>query len=751
MDRPRPQKPYFSPNGKSALHPLTRPSLQWLALAAGLGLSVPALALEAGDASCRQLDFGVAAPELSLDPNEVILNADSAALEEGGLSKLSGSVRLRQGDKLFSADQMDYDDRENSVRVNAESVFRSSEMSIRSQASEFDLDSQTGTFHRSEFTMPSSSAHGTAERLSLNDEGQAEMEKVTFTTCAPGSHGWDLKAGDIRMDKESGFGTARNARLNFLGVPILYAPWFRFPIDDRRHTGLLYPTVGDSDRTGFDVQVPLYLNLAPNYDATLTPRLMTDRGTQIATDFRYLLGSGEGKARYEYLSEDKQTGDMRDYLHFEHRSLLNSRTALSMFYDGTSDDTYFEDFGGRLDLSAITHLERNARLTYQAPAAYRVQALVQDFQPLASSLVAVDDPYRRLPQILVDAETRKSLLDTRAGFVGEYVNFARDEAVQGQRIDLRPYLRTEREGAAWFARGQLDYNYTTYKLTDTDLSTFPGQPLDPSRSLPSFNAEYGLRFERITQGNQLQLLEPRVFYLYTPYENQDDQPVFDGGEPDFEFTQLFAHNRFLGRDRISDANHAAIAATLRQLDPDSGVTRFSASLGQLFRFEAPRVTLPGGTAPDSGATDFIASLDYRITDHLRSVLAAQWSPSENEFNRTSFGFSYRNERRRLDLGYRYREDQLEQTDVILATPLWQRWSMAGRWRYSLRDSQTLDTQAGLQYETCCWALRSSYRRYIATTAGEYSSGIYLQLVLKGLAQIGSGGSGLLQQDSEFYQ
>lgn len=731
------------------MHPLTRPSLHWLALAACLGLSAPAWALAEGDASCPQLDFGVDAPEPTLDPEQVILNADHAALEEEGLSKLIGSVRLRQGDKLFSAEQMDYDDRENTVRVGAESVFRNREMSVRSQESEFNLDTQTGVFHRSEFTMPSSSAHGKAERLALNREGQAEMEKVSFTTCAPDSNGWELKAGDIRMDKATGFGTARNARLDFLGLPILYTPWFRFPIDNRRHTGLLYPTIGDSDRTGFDMQVPLYLNLAPNYDATLTPRLMTDRGTQIATDFRYLLGSGEGEMRYEYLSRDKKTDEMRDYLHFEHRNLFNERTSLSMLYDGASDRNYLEDFGGRLDLTAITHLERNARLIYQAPAAYRVQALVQDFQPLASSLVAVDDPYRRLPQVLVDAETRKSLLDTRAGFVGEYVNFARDQSVQGQRVALHPYLRTEREGAAWFARGQLDYDYTTYKLTDTAFA--PGQTTDPSRSLPTFSAAYGLRFERFTSSNQLQLLEPRVFYLYTPYENQDDQPVFDGGEPDFEFTQLFSHNRFLGRDRLSDANHVAIATTLRQLDPDSGVTRFSASIGQLFRFEAPRVTLPGGTAPDSGATDFIASLDYRITEKLRTVMAAQWSPSENEFNRTSFGFSYRSDRRRLDLGYRYRENQLEQTDVILSTPLWQRWSAAGRWRYSLEDERTLDSQAGLQYETCCWALRTSYRRYIATTAGEYSSGVYVQLALKGLGQIGSGGSSLLQSDNDLYK
>lgn len=726
------------------------PALHWLALVAGLALALPARA-EAEDeadgaASCPQMDFGVAAPELTLDTEQVILNADQVSLEQDGLSKLIGSVRLRQGDKLFSAEELDFDDSERRVRVNAESVFRNKDFSIRSQQADFDLDSESGVFWRSEFTMPARSARGHAARMALSRDGQAELESVSYTTCAPDSRGWQLRASDIDLDQQKGYGVARHARLNFLGVPIFYAPWFRFPIDDRRRTGLLYPTVGDSDRTGFDVQVPLYLNLAPNYDATLTPRQMSERGTQINTDVRYLFTNSQGKARYEYLSEDRQTGEMRDYLGYQHHGLINRRTALAMQYAGTSDPAYFEDFGGRLDLSSITHLERSARLTYQAPAAYRVQALVQDFQTLTANVNDMDEPYRRLPQLLVDAETRNSFFDTRAGFLGEYVNFARDNSVQGQRVNLHPYLRWEREGSAWFARSQLEYDHTSYQLSDLAA----GQIADPSRSLPSASAEYGLRFERVTGDGKLQLLEPRVFYLYTPYANQDDQPNFDSGEPDFEFTQLFAHNRFLGRDRISDANHVAMAASLRQLDPDSGITRYTASVGQLFRFEAPQVTLPGGDAPEAGVTDFIASLDYRLSQRWRSIATVQWSPREDEFNRSSFGFSYRDERRRLDLGYRYREEQLEQTDVILYTPLYQRWSAAGRWRYSLQDSRSLDAQAGLEYETCCWALRTSYRRYIATAAGEYDTGIYVQLELKGLTRVGTGFPGLLPADSNFY-
>jgi len=730
-----------------------RPALSRLALAAALACSAPARAQE-DEASCPQMDFGVPAPALTLDADQLTLNADQAALEQEGFSRLSGSVRVQQGDKVLIADQMDFNDSERSLQINAESVFRNADVSIRSKRASYDLDTETGVFTDSEFTMPARSARGRAERMELDRAGHAQLDGVRYTTCAPRSHGWQLRASHIELDKEKGFGTARNARLKFLDVPIFYTPWFRFPIDDRRRTGLLFPTMGDSDRTGFEFQVPLYLNLAPNYDATLTPRFMSDRGTQVNTDFRYLLSRSEGRARYEYLGNDKLTGEMRDYLSYTHNGLLGSRTGVELRYAGSSDREYFEDFGGRLDYSSLTHLERSARLVYQAPAAYRLQALLQDFQTLTPNISAFDEPYRRLPQLLVDAETRNDFLGARAGFLGEYVNFAREDSVEGQRVDLRPYLRMEREGSAWFTRGMLEYSYTTYELTDAGA----GAGNQPSRNLPTFSAETGLRFDRITGSGQLQLLEPRVFYLYTPYANQDDQPNFDSGEPDFEFTQLFARNRFLGRDRIADANHVALALSLRELDPQTGVSRFNASIGQLFRLEAPRVVLPGGSAPDSGGTDFIASVDYRLSRYWRGLAAAQWSPSEKEFNRNSFALSYHGERRRLDIGYRYRQntleqtslENLEQTDLIFYTPLARRWSMAGRWRYSLQDSQTLDAQAGLEYETCCWALRSSYRRYIATAAGEYSTGIYFQLELKGLTRIGTGFPGLLPADSDFY-
>ncbi|MEQ1438649.1 LPS assembly protein LptD [Fontimonas sp. SYSU GA230001] len=686
----------------------------------------------AAGAACVQLTEPL--PELgdAGDPR-LILDADDVDLSAEGLSRLKGAVRLRFGDKLFSAEQLSFDEQTRTVDVQAESTFRNRDLLIRSQSAHFDLDDETGRFEGNEFILPQRSARGRSDLVALARDGRAQLNGVRFTTCAPDSDAWYLEAGSIELDHDEGLGTARNARLRFFGVPILYAPWFQFPIDDRRRTGLLFPTAGESDKTGFDVRVPLYLNLAPNYDATLTPRYMTRRGWQLDTAGRYLLPRAEGDLRYEYLPSDQVTGQPRSYTSFQHRGVLSPRLGLDVRYAEVSDRAYFEDLGGSVDLSSITHLERSARLIYAVPAKYTVRMLVQDYQTIASNLAAVEDPYQRMPQIRFDAITRNDVWDTRLGADAEYVNFVRSGSVQGQRIDLHPFLRMEKDRVSWFANSQLDFRYTGYVLSDTGAT----QPSRLDRALPAFSAESGLRFERITASGAPQTLEPQLHYLYVPYENQDALPVFDSGEPDFDFTQLFAHNRFSGKDRISDANQFAVALTGRQLDADSGSVRARASIGQLFRFQAPRVRLPGEPAPDRGATDFIGSLDYYLFENWSLRLDTQWSPENAEFTRTGTGLRYSRDGRMAELAYRYRQDLLEQTDLIVSTPLAAGFSLIGRWRYSIRDQSSLDTLASVQYETCCWALRTSYRRYVADTQGRFNSGIYLQLELKGLARIGT--------------
>lgn len=682
---------------------------------------------------CTHLELADGAPLLDDDP-ALRLRADQVDLVGDGLSTLTGAVELRQGNKVFRTEALEFEDRDDQVRVRTRSVFRNPELIIRSESADFDLARETGVFSVTQFNLVPQSARGGADRIQLQADGSADLEQVRYTTCAPEAETWFLQARRIHLDTERGLGTAQHARIHFAQVPIVYLPYFQFPIDDRRRSGLLFPTFGQSDLTGTDLRWPVYLNLAPNYDATVTPRLMSRRGLQLGTEARYLLGEGEGRLGYEFLREDQQTGTSRDFLYGEHLGLINDRLSVGARYAEISDPQYFEDLGGNIDLAAITHLERSARLTYQAPGSYALTALVQDYQTVVSRVDPIDEPYRRLPQIQLRALSRNAWWNTRAGVRAEYVNFARSDSVEGQRVDLRPFLRYERDEVSRYVVAEVDYRHTAYELTGVAA----GADRQPSRTLYGIGAETGLRFDRLTPGGRLQTLEPRAFYLYVPFTDQSGLPLFDSGEPDFDFTQLFARNRFSGEDRVSDAHHVAVAATSRLLDPDTGAVRWTASVGQLYRLQAPRVDLPGFPTPDNGPTDFIASLDYRLSERLSSLASAQWSPDEERFDRTRLALRYRHPSADVLVGYRYREGLLEQGDIGMDLPLARGFTAIGRWRYSMQERQSLDLYAGIGFESCCWAIRTSYRRFISGTEGRYDSGVYVQLELKGLTRIGGG-------------
>lgn len=688
--------------------------------------------LAGAEGVCTRLELVDEAPEPGDDPR-LTLTADEIDWVDGGLSRLSGGVELRQEDRVFRSEALDFLDDEQAVRTRVRSIFRNRDLIVLSESAAFDLTAQTGVFTDTRFNLLDRGGRGAAETLKLSGERRVELDEVSFTTCSPEAETWRLKAQRIRLDAASGLGTARHARLSFGPVPVLYLPYFQFPIDGQRRTGLLFPVFGRADSTGTDLRWPIYLNLAPNYDATLTPRYMAERGTLIGTQGRYLLRNGEGALGYDVLPRDARTDTRRSYARAEHRGLINQRLALDAQYAEVSDPGYFEDLGGNIDLAAITHLERSARLTYQAPGSYTLLALVQDYQTITRTLDPVDEPYRRLPQVQARALTRNSLFDTRAGLRADYVNFAREDSVQGQRVDLRPFLRYEWDDLGRYTVAELDLRYTAYQLTGLP----EGADRSPDRLLPTLGVETGLRFDRLTASGQRQTLEPRALYLYVPFRDQSDLPIFDSGEPDFDFTQLFARNRFSGDDRVSDAHHVAVAATSRLLDPTTGQVRWTASVGQLYRLSAPRVELPGFATPDNGPTDFIGSLDYRFTERFSARLDTQWSPDEERFDRTRMGLRYRHDRGEAFVDYRYRAELLEQADLGFKLRLPRGYQLIQRYRYSLQDSQTLDSLVGLGYERCCWGLRAAYRRFLAGTEGRFDTGFYLQLELKGLASIGA--------------
>ena len=679
--------------------------------------------------------FADSAPELRTEPT-VQLSADQLDARTDGTTRLEGNVTLRFQDKRIRAPAVEYDRSTGEARTEGGAEFANSEYAIGAEHASVDIDQSTAHFEQAEFTVYERGARGQAERIDLDADLSVAMTGVEYTTCAQPAQGWTMKAAEITLDPEAGLGTASHARLNFLGMPILYAPYFYFPIDDRRRTGFLMPDIGDSAETGFDVSTPFYWNIASWYDALITPRYMARRGAQLQTQGRYLLDHGRGELQYEYLPNDESAQLRRTLFGFEHQGVLSDRWEIAADFTEVSDRGYFEDLGTTLDLAAISHLKREGRIAYQAPAWFSTALTIEDYQTIDRTVARSDEPYRRLPRLQLHALSPNDWYQMRVGLETEYVNFERDNAIEGTRLDVKPFLRLRHDAVGWFVASQVDYRYTAYDLRNRN----DGRPRSITRQLPSASLDAGLRFDRIASPGLVQTLEPRIYYLYTPYRDQDAIPLFETDDPDFSFVQLFSRNRFSGRDRIADANQITAAFTTRMLELGTGKTRFEAALGQIYRVQPSEVTLPDQpqTSGDENS-DIVGTMRWLPMDWLRLAVGAQWDPARAQLNRANTSVKFRPiPGYRFDLGYRFRRDLLEQTDLVVQLPLNQTWSVVGRWNYALDDASTREAVIGAEYKACCWTGRIAWRRYIANTRGEFNTSLYLQLELTGLSRIGAG-------------
>lgn len=705
--------------------------------------------------ACIQPQYGAGLVAAS-DNEQIVANADhvSGVLGQETTTTLTGGVTVSQRGRVIATNRATYDDMTKLVDIPGPSLFRGSNLGIESQSGSFNLNTESGIFHGSKFVLPQQRSHGTAQVLSVARSGTAQLDHASYTSCPAGHEFWLLTASRIHLDQDSGVGTARNATLRLDGVPVLWLPWFRFPIDGRRRTGFLYPTIGESNTNGFELRVPFYINLAPNYDDVFTLRPMTRRGVMLENRFRYLLPHTTGTLAYHYLGDDDVTGTKRDYVNFQNRSLLTDDLGLHVDFQQVSDINYFSDFGGSyisntLSDSSTPFLPRGATLTFhRGNSPTVIKLLAESYQPLVPITGPDDEPYKRMPEVLFSTFTRNGFHDIHAGLDGNFNQFERSDSVTGQRIYADPYLNFDVDRTAWFMQGRVDGTWTQYNLANT----LPGEARTPSRALPILSGGGGLRFDRQTSSGMLQTLEPQLRYLYVPYQNQDDLPVFDSGQPDFDFPELTARNRFTGQDRISDANQLIGMMTTRLTDPVTGLVKVNASVGAIYRFQAPRVTLPGVPLPGSGLSDLIGTADYHFNRSFEADGALQWNTDHSQVERANARLQYlATSRQRASIGYQYFKGLYNQADLSAVTPVAQNWQVGGRLIYSFENylpnqpssANTLSAFGGVEYDTCCWAVQAGIRRYIANVNGDFSTGVFIQFTLKGLTSLGSGWTGLL--------
>jgi len=671
---------------------------------------------------------------LKADPNDpnIEISSDTGDLGRSGDAELRGNVQIRMGQRLMTADEAKVDAEKRSVKVSGRTEYLDPTVHVTGEGGSF--ANGNGDFTSASFELVDGSGRGAATSAQLQNESVINLQGVRYTVCPPGNEDWQLKADSISLDQETSMGTGRNVRLDFKGVPILYTPWISFPVGDQRKSGLLFPAFGSGGKTGTQIVVPWYWNIAPNYDATITSRWFSSRGFRIDPEFRYLTERSHGALDVQYLPHDSERDDSRGLFELHDVTLFAPRTRGLVNAGYVTDDAYFEDFGVGFEGTSIVFLNQLAELRSDT-GHWTLLGRTQNYQVIDNALADDERPYSLLPQLYAAGRWDGLPLGFGATFDAEATNFYRELGPEGIRLDTQPGVSwgTGRRGA--YVQGNAAWRYTTYSLSNTA----PGVDQSLSRSLPILSLDSGLVLERNAGSKQqrVQTLEPRLLYLYVPYRDQDAIPVFDTDTPDLNMVELFRTNRYVGADRVGDANQVSVGVTSRLLDATDGRQYLRATLGQAFYFEDPKVTLPGESPDDRSTSDLVAELELDAFKNWNARLAYQWDPSASQTERTEVGVQYRPASDSvLNAAYRYRRDLLEQFDVSGAWPIAQDWHLYARWVYSLAEDKTLDQFVGFEYSSCCWSLRVITRRFVSSRTGDSDTSVGLQLELKGLSSVG---------------
>jgi LPS-assembly protein len=678
--------------------------------------------------------------------------------------QFQGNVALRRGDQFLGSRKLTYDSNTGKYVAEGDVRYQDSGMRMVADRAEGDQNADTHNVQNVHYQLMSRRGNGGAEHIEMHGS-QGSLYGATYSTCPPDDRRWELRAQRIDVDTEAGTGVARNATLRVGRVPVLYVPWFPFPIDDRRRTGLLSPSIALSGRNGFDYRQPYYLNLAPNYDATLTPRLMTSRGLQLGGQFRYLTYSGRGVFDAAFLPNDKLTDrdrqkeidegvpeanrrkDNRGFFRFVGYQNVDRTWQARANLNWISDPRYLEDFNN--NLNGLTPFSVTSDIGLYGHSRYWDAGISADYKQLADyTLNRAVLPYNRLPRAFL----RWDQPLTRwfdVGVDAEAVRFQDPVKAGGTRVDFKPFISMPLQGASWFVTPTLAWRYTGYHL-DKGLAAVGGDTT-PSRSLPIGSVDAGLYFDRnMTWGGDsfLNTLEPRLFYLRVPYQDQSDLPLFDTRPLTFSWGQLFRDNRYTGADRQTDANQLTLALTSRFIRQSDGREKLSASIGQIKYFDQSRVTVPGEQPVQRGGSAWVADSTWNINDRWSVGGSYQWDPKFRRQDLASVRTRYLiGDEGIVNLGYRYRRNLLKQVDLSFLYPLNDSWSVVGRYYYSLyrkaspnpllaQDPTLLEGILGVQWDSCCMAVRLVGRRYIQNRAGDVNSAIQLEIEFKGLGSAG---------------
>lgn len=605
----------------------------------------------------------------------------------------------------------------------------------------FDTRNDTGSLEQPKYTFRGGerAIRGEAERMEFLGKDHYRIENGSFTTCEPGKDDWRFDFGSLELDYDDEVGTGRNAKVRFFDTTIAAIPWMSFPLEKRRKSGFLAPSYAQTSRGGVEMSFPFYWNIAPEQDATLTPRVITKRGTQLNADYRYLNAAYAGSLRVEYLPEDNELKKSRSGFSLQHTQTFTPALMGRVDLNKVSDDRYYVDLFSRVRQTSQTNLQREAFLQYGNSIfgqGYGASFRIQKFQTLQDPLAPVVSPYQRVPQVNFSTARNDIAGLADLNFPAEYVRFTHPTLVQGSRVSLNPSISAPFLTPGYFFTPKVGMRYVGYNLDRTAV----GQPERLSATIPWMTLDGGMVFERdarLAGRDMTQTFEPRVYYTYVPYKDQSQMPFFDTGLADLNFSSIFTENRFAGGDRFGDANQVTVAATSRLLF-SGGQEFLRATFGQRFYFKNEEVaSAPGAPLRTYNSSDLLGAVSARLAQHWNFDSGLQYNARLARTERASVNFRYSPEIAKLvNFGYRFTRNAVEQIDVSGQWPVSPGWYAVGRYNYSFRDGRLLEGVGGLEYNAGCWVFRVfAQRLQVATQVA--STSIYLQLELNDFAKLGS--------------
>ena len=692
--------------------------------------------------------FGPPLPDIPPLPSGAPTQAEAdRSRREGQVITLEGNVRMQSEDRRLLAGEVRYSLSPEKVEAEAgaEGMLRYWDPMriLFARKASFWPDEDRAELEDVQFWLPQGHYSGTSVTAHRLDAEHDVLDQVSISTCPMNRRDWELQARRVDLDYERGRGVAHHAWLNFKDVPLLYAPYFTFSLDDKRATGFLTPSIGFGGRNGFELAVPWYWNIAPERDATFTVRPMSKRGVMLQGEYRQLWASGRGQFNLDWMPYDNERKD-------DHRFLLNA-TADSRIDDWNgslavrraSDRDFFRDF--RLDTLGLgtDYLESHVS-AQRGFGQWNLLLNAQQWQTITYNVSEAGRPYRRLPQILLTGG--ESLGPMRLALETEAVHFAHEvsDNPQGERYALRPAISLPIEHRWYSITPGLAFDWVDYQLEDESFE----------RTAPIASLDMRMFFDRYGERRNQQI-EPRLYYLYVPYREQN-APLFDAGLATPSLSRLFSPNRFTGRDRLGDANALSMAMTWRALDAREGYERASVALGHRYRFEDEKVTLYGGPGAEAGAGEVIGELGLGLTRAWRVGLTAATDSGFDNLIQTYGQLSYRGpDQRLLNLHYAKHQDDpglpdLEQAGVSFAWPVSPQWRLLGSFVQDLMGESVLLAMAGVEYDSCCWKLRLGARQYVVDdadpTAIERDSSFMIQIEFKGLGGLGQEADRVFERD-----